>query len=38
VEEALLVRVLVDDPGTIDRMIAAAEPANVLHRVEVVGP
>jgi phage tail-like protein len=42
-EGALLVRVLVDNPDTIDqrrldRLIAAAKPAHVLHRVEVVGP
>jgi phage tail-like protein len=39
---ALLVRVLVDDPDSIDRrrldrLIATAKPAHVLHRVEVVG-
>jgi phage tail-like protein len=42
-EGALLVRVRVDNPDTIDarrldRLVAAAKPAHVLHRVEVVGP
>jgi phage tail-like protein len=40
---ALLVRIRVDNPDTIDRrrldrLIAAAKPAHVLHRVEVIGP